>query len=247
MPEATGSLTGKVALVTGGAQRIGRAIALVLANAGADVAITYLSSGREAEKTVADIQWTGRRAFAVRCEVRKADSVREAVGDVIGEFGGIDLLVNNAGAFESVQFDDITVEQWDRMFEINTRGPFLVTQAALHTLRARTGRVINIGSLGGLQPWATHAHYCSSKAALTMLSEVMAKALAPEIAVNCIAPGMIETSDEVSAMSQKFAARTPMKRNGTPDDVAAAVLFFATAPTFITGQVMGVDGGLDLV
>jgi 3-oxoacyl-[acyl-carrier protein] reductase/pteridine reductase len=131
------------------------------------------------------------------------------------------------------------------MFATNTRAPFLVAQAAYPHLKAAKGRIINIGSLGGLHPWATHGHYCTSKAALHMLSETMAKAWAPEISVNCVAPGMI-VQGEVSPDYKRFAAKTPMQRNGTAADVAAAALFFATAPHFITGQLMSVDGGLGL-
>ena len=131
------------------------------------------------------------------------------------------------------------------MFAANTRGPFLMAQAAYPHLRQAGGRIVNIGSLGGLEPWATHGHYCASKAALHMLSQTMAKSWAPEVSVNCIAPGMIEQG-EVEAAYQHFADRTPMKRNGTPADVAAAVLFFAIGPHFITGQLLAVDGGLGL-
>jgi 3-oxoacyl-[acyl-carrier protein] reductase/pteridine reductase len=141
--------------------------------------------------------------------------------------------------------EEITVEQWDHMFATNTRAPFLVAQAAHEALRHAKGRIVNVGSLGGIHPWATHAHYCTSKAALHMLSQTMAKAWAPEISVNCVAPGMI-VQGEVGEAYQHFAERTPMRRNGTAEDVAAAVLFFATAPHFITGQLLAVDGGLGL-
>jgi NAD(P)-dependent dehydrogenase (short-subunit alcohol dehydrogenase family) len=153
--------------------------------------------------------------------------------------------VNNAGIFASAALESITVDQWDEMFATNTRAPFLVAQAAYPHLKAAKGRIINIGSLGGLHPWATHAHYCTSKAALHMLSETMAKAWAPEISVNCVAPGMI-VQGEVSPDYKRFAAKTPMQRNGTAADVASAALFFATAPHFITGQLLAVDGGLGL-
>ena len=171
--------------------------------------------------------------------------MRAAVDEVVARLGGLDLLVNNAGAFETVALQDISVEQWDAMFGTNTRGPFLVAKASFEALRAVRGRIINIGSLGGIHPWATHAHYCTSKAALHMLSHTMAKAWAPEISVNCVAPGMIVTG-EVGAGYETFAERTPMKRNGTAEDVAAAVMFFATGPHFITGQLLAVDGGLGL-
>ena len=131
------------------------------------------------------------------------------------------------------------------MFETNTRGPFLMAKAAHGALKASQGRIVNIGSLGGIHPWATHAHYCTSKAALHMLSQTMAKAWAPEISVNCVAPGMI-VQGEVNAAYEHFAQKTPMQRNGSAQDVAAAVLFFATGPHFITGQLLAVDGGLGL-
>jgi NAD(P)-dependent dehydrogenase (short-subunit alcohol dehydrogenase family) len=238
-------LAGKRALVTGGAKRIGRGIALALAEAGADVAITYRGSEVEAKQTVGDLEALGVRASAVVCDVREEPSVQAAVSAVVETFGGLDLLVNNAGAFETVALEKITVEEWDAMFATNTRGPFLVAKAAHAHLKASHGRIVNIGSLGGIHPWATHGHYCTSKAALHMLSHVMAKAWAPEIAVNCVAPGMIVTG-EVNAAYEHFIEKTPMKRNGRVDDVASAVLFFATGPQFVTGQLLAVDGGLGL-
>ena len=238
-------LTGKTALVTGAAKRIGRAIALKLAEAGADVAITYRDSQPEAECTVREIAGHEVDAFAVRCNLRDPEEIREAVASTIAEFGRLDLLVNNAGVFASEALEDISVEQWDGMFATNTRAPFLIAQAAHPHRRAAKGRIINIGSLGGIHPWATHGHYCTSKAALHMLSQTMAKAWAPEISVNCVAPGMI-VQGEVGAAYEHFAHKTPMQRNGSAEDVAAAVLFFATGPHFITGQLLAVDGGLGL-
>jgi 3-oxoacyl-[acyl-carrier protein] reductase/pteridine reductase len=147
--------------------------------------------------------------------------------------------------FQTAPLEAIHVEAWDAMFETNTRGPFLMAQAAHPLLKRNEGRIVNIGSLGGMHPWATHGHYCTSKAALHMLTQTMAKAWAPDISVNCIAPGMI-VNGEVGADYEQFAAKTPMKRNGTAQDVAAALMFFATAPRFITGQILAVDGGLGL-
>jgi 3-oxoacyl-[acyl-carrier protein] reductase/pteridine reductase len=241
------ALEGKVALITGGAKRLGRGAALTLAEAGADVAITYLRSAKEAQRTIKDLEKTGVRALAVRCDVKDPKSVRTAIREVIAKLGQLDVLINNAGVYETVTFDDLTVEQWDSIFATNVRGPFLVSKEALPYLRATKGRIINLGSLGGLRPWADHAHYCSSKAALHMLTRVMAKALAPEIAVNCVAPGMIDLGEKAAAAFMKrMAKQTPMRRNGTGKDVAEAVLFFAAAPSFITGQVVFVDGGLGL-
>jgi 3-oxoacyl-[acyl-carrier protein] reductase/pteridine reductase len=187
------------------------------------------------------------QALAVRCDVTDEKNVQEMVKEVASELGGIDLLVNNAANYETVEFEKITPAQWDAMFASNTRGPFLVSRAALPYLRKRRGRIVNMGSLGGLRPWATHAHYCSSKAAVHMLTKVMAKALAPEIAVNAVAPGMIDLGEKsAAAFMKKMAKRTPMRRSGTAADIVAAVMFFAAAPHFITGQVLAVDGGLGL-
>ncbi len=240
------SLRGRRVLVTGAAKRIGRELALALAREGAQVAITYRGSQAEAESTVAELREAAGVGWALPCDVRQEASVRDAVEATAAALGGLDLLVNNAGAFETAALETLSTEQWDAMFETNTRGPFLVAKAAYPHLKAGEGRIVNIGSLGGIHPWATHAHYCTSKAALHMLSQTMAKAWAPEISVNCVAPGMIVTSGENAAGYEHFAEKTPMKRNGRPADVAAAVLFFATAPAFITGQLLAVDGGLGL-
>jgi len=238
-------LKGKTVLVTGAAKRIGRTVALALAERGANVAITYLASQVEAEETVHALANHDVDALAIRCDLRNSEDIEQAVSAVVNDFGRIDLLVNNAGIFESEALENISVEQWDAMFTTNTRAPFLMAKAAHPHLRATKGRILNIGSLGGLHPWATHAHYCTSKAALHMLSKTMAKAWAPEISVNCIAPGMI-VQGEVDEAYEHFARKTPMQRNGTADDVAAAAIFFATAPHFITGQLLAVDGGLGL-
>jgi NAD(P)-dependent dehydrogenase (short-subunit alcohol dehydrogenase family) len=238
-------LAGKRALVTGGARRIGRTIALELAEAGADVAITFLGSEDEAQATVSALKAAGALAIALRCDVREEASVIATVTSAAEALGGLDLLVNNAGAFETKVLEQISAEEWDAMFATNTRGPFLMARAAHAHLKAAHGRIVNIGSLGGIHPWSTHAHYCTSKAALHMLSETMAKAWAPEISVNCVAPGMI-VMGEMNPAYEEFALKTPMERNGRAEDVAAAVMFFATGPHFITGQLLAVDGGLGL-
>jgi NAD(P)-dependent dehydrogenase (short-subunit alcohol dehydrogenase family) len=245
----TKSLDGKVALVTGAAKRLGRASALSLAEAGANVAITFLHSKKEAQQTLRELETRGRgaRGLAIRCDITDPKSVRSAVKAVVQKFGGIDILINNAGNYETVEFEKLTLEQWDAIFASNVRGPFLVSKEALPYLRKRRGRIIHLGSLGGLRPWPRHAHYCSSKAALHMLTRVMAKALAPEVAVNCVAPGMIDLGEKsAAAFMRRMAKETPMQRNGTAEDVASAVMFFASAPHFVTGQITFVDGGLGL-
>ncbi len=238
-------LQGQAAVVTGGAKRIGRALALSLAEAGADIAITYRESESAALRTVSELEALGVQATAFQADVRDPAQIRTAIEAAAARFRRLDLLVNNAGRFETEALESITVEQWDAMFETNTRGPFLAAQAAHPYLKAAQGRIINIGSLGGMHPWPTHAHYSTSKAALHMLTRTMSRAFAPEISVNCVAPGMI-VNGEVGEEYESFARRTPMKRNGTAQDVAAAVLFFATGPHFITGQILSVDGGLGL-
>jgi NAD(P)-dependent dehydrogenase (short-subunit alcohol dehydrogenase family) len=241
------ALSGKTMLVTGAAKRLGRAIALAAAENGADVAITYHESAREARTLIAELAKHGVDALAVRCDVTDEQNVREMVKEVARELGGIDVLVNNAANYATVEFEKITVAQWDAMFASNTRGPFLVSREALPYLKKRRGHIVHMGSLGGLRPWATHAHYCSSKAAVHMLTKVMAEALAPEIAVNAVAPGMIDLGEKAAAaFMRKMAKQTPMRQNGTAAEIAAAVMFFATAPHFITGQVLAVDGGLGL-
>jgi len=240
------TLRGKSALVTGGGRRIGRGIALALARAGADVAITYLRSKSEAAQTAREVEEIGCQALAVECDVRSEASVRTAIAATTSQFGRLDVVVNNAAVFESAPLETISLEQWDTVFETNARGPFLVAREALAALRAVEGRIVNIGSLGGLHAWAGHGHYCASKAALHMLTQAMAKAFAPQVSVNCVAPGWIELDAQPAERAAHFAAKTPMRRNGTAEDIAQAVLFFAAGPHFVTGQILAVDGGLGL-
>lgn len=219
------------------------------------MAITFRNSAREARETVVDLSACGVRAFALRCDVTDEAEVLTMMKEVGRELGRIDVLVNNAANYETAEFEKLTVRQWDAIFASNTRGPFLVAREALKWMRRNRGKgagsieakIINMGSLGGLRPWETHAHYCSSKAALHMLTKVMAKALAPEIAVNAVAPGMIDLGERSAAsFMRRMARQTPMQRNGRAEEIAEAVLFFATAPQFVTGQILTVDGGLGL-
>lgn len=240
------TLRGKSALVTGGARRIGRQIALTLARAGADVTLTYKSSTVEAAETVEMLEELGCRALAVPCDVRSESSVHDAVAAAVAFHGYLDLVVNNAGVFQAEPIESMSLEQWDEVLETNARGPFLVSREAVPHLRERRGRIIHIGSLGGLRAWPNHAHYCASKAALNMLTLAMAKAFAPQVTVNCVAPGWIQMDDDPGPGAARFAAKTPLGRNGSAEEVAEAVLFFAAGPAFITGQVLAVDGGLGL-
>ncbi len=260
-------LEGKVVLVTGGARRLGRRIALTLAEAGADVSITYRTSKSEAAQTADALAAFGVGALAIECDVRSEEQVRNAITTVASSFGRLDVLVNNAAVFAAEPLESLSLEAWDAVFAANVRGPFLVAREALPHLRAAEGRIVNMGSLGGLRAWATHAHYCASKAALHSLTQAMAKAFAPEVSVNCVAPGWIdfdagtdvqegathpsvagatEVERRAGSLSAHLAAKTPMRRNGSAEDVAQAVLFFASGPHFITGQILAVDGGLSL-
>ncbi len=267
---ATRTAGKRTALVTGAARRIGRGIALALADAGFHVAITYNRSAEEAQETVRAIEARGVQGLALACDLGQVSAIRDAVA-AAGKWAGVccheqsggqkdeanaepsteprlDLLVNNAGAFETAALAEVTAEQWDSMFSTNTRAPMLVAQAALPLLQGspQGGRIVNLGSLGGLHPWITHAHYCASKAALHMLTQTMAKAWAPQVAVNCIAPGMIVTGTDAGEGYAHFAEKTPMRRNGRVEDVAELVVFLASASMFLTGQVIAVDGGLGL-
>ena len=248
MTFAAKPLTGRAALVTGAAKRIGAGIALALAEAGADLAITYNRSSGEAQATVAALRALGVRAEAFRSDLHDPGSISEAVANATQWAGRLDILVNNAGAFETATLDTLSPEAWDTMFLTNTRAPWLVAQAALPYLRAsaHVGRIVNLGSLGGLHGWPTHPHYCASKAALHMLTATMAKAWAPAIAVNCVAPGMIVTGEDPDAAYAHFVEKTPMRRNGRTGDVAEVVCWLAAATPFLTGQVIAVDGGLGL-
>jgi 3-oxoacyl-[acyl-carrier protein] reductase/pteridine reductase len=248
------NLKGKTVLITGGARRLGKAIALAMAEAGANIAFTFLTSANEASLTQQEIERSGVQSLALRCDLRDEQSIQQTVSQVLVRFKTMDILINNAGLFQTAKLEEITAAQWDELFAVNVRAPFLLAKYCIPALRSARGKIVNLGSLGASRPWTTHAHYCSSKAALHMLTQVMAKDLAPAIAVNCVAPGMIDTgtaekgaAEKDPALLRRLAERTPMKANGTSHDVVNAVMYFATAPHFITGQILTVDGGLGLV
>src|SRR5437660_4616001 len=184
------SLRGKRMLVTGAARRIGREIALGFARAGPSVVITYVKSRSEADHTVADLRQLSGAAWAIRCDVRNERSINASARQAAKYMGGIDVLVNNAGFYETVDIEKISLKQWDEMFNTNARGPFLFSRACRPHLQSSRGRIVNLGSLGGLRPWTSHAHYCQSKAALHMQTQLLAKAFAPEIARTVVAPGL---------------------------------------------------------
>jgi 3-oxoacyl-[acyl-carrier protein] reductase/pteridine reductase len=234
-------LEGQVGLVTGGAKRIGRSIALRLAADGADIAVNYLSSKAEADELVAEIERLGRRGLAVQGDVAKKADVQRIFSTISDKFGRLDILVNNAGIFFEAKFEDLTEEQWDRILNANLKSQFLCAQAAAPLMKRQgRGRIINISSLGGLLAWPNYTHYCVSKAGVIMLTRCLARALAPEILVNSVAPGTIQFPGEEP--DEDFIRRAPVHRTGTGDDIAGAVAYLVGAD-FVTGQVIAVDGG----
>jgi NAD(P)-dependent dehydrogenase (short-subunit alcohol dehydrogenase family) len=240
------SLAGRVALVTGAAKRIGRSVALRLATEGADVIVNYRTSKPEADAVVAQITAMGRRAIAVQGDVAKRADVVALFAAVEREFGRLDILVNNAGMFFSAKFEELTEEQWDNILDTNLKSQFLCSQAAAPMLRrSGHGRIINFASLGGLLAWPAYTHYCVSKAGVIMLTRCLARALAPEITVNAIAPGTISFPGDAPEIAEDFIRKAPLRRAGEPGDIDDAVIFLAQS-SFITGQVMVVDGGRSL-
>jgi NAD(P)-dependent dehydrogenase (short-subunit alcohol dehydrogenase family) len=240
------SLSGKVALVTGAAKRIGRSVALRLASEGADVVVNYRGSKEEADEVVAQIAAMGRRAVAVQADVAKRKDVVTMFAAVEKEFGRLDILINNAGMFFPAKFEELTEEQWDRILNTNLKSQFLCSQAAAPMLRRRGhGRIVNFASLGGLLAWPAYTHYCVSKAGVIMLTRCLARALAPEITVNAIAPGTISFPGDAPELAKDFISRAPLQRTGTAKDIDDAVVFLAQS-SFITGHVIVVDGGRTL-
>ena len=238
-------VSGQVAVITGGAKRIGRSIALAFAREGADIVINYESSESEARAVANEIRALGRRAAVVQGNVAHREDVQRLFREVDTQFGRLDILVNNAGAFFPAKFEELTEEQWDRIMDINVKSQFLCSQVAAPLLRkSGRGRIINLSSLGGLLPWPLYTHYCVSKAGSIMLTKCLARALGPEITVNSIAPGTIQFEGEPP--DEDYMKRVPLHRTGTGDDIADAALYFATAP-FVTGQILAVDGGRLLV
>jgi 3-oxoacyl-[acyl-carrier protein] reductase len=240
------SLSGRVALVTGGGTGIGRAIALALAEHGAAVAVTYSRSRADAEATAEIIRGRTRRALAVRADVSVEREAEEMVAGVVREFGRLDLLVNNAGTTRFIahaDLDALTGEVWDHIFAVNVKGTFFSTRAAVRAMTE--GRIINIGSVAGVNGSGSSIAYAASKAAIHTMTRSLARALAPRITVNAIAPGLIETRWHTGreAENARRAQALPAGRIGRPEDIAHIALALATAGNFITGQVIVVDGG----
>ncbi len=240
MENPPSSLQGKVVLVTGAAKRIGRGIALRLAREGAQVAIHYHHSEAEARQTAAECG--GAPLFCANLE--SVAEIERMFRDVERDLGRLDGLVNNAARFTRRAPLEITEADWDFIHSVNLKATFFCCQNGARLMRKTGGgRIVNISSLGGIRPWAEHAHYCASKAGVIMLTRALSKAFAPDITVNSVAPGVIPF-DDIDPRGLAMIKNTPAGRGGTPDEVAGAVLYFLQATNFITGQILAVDGGL---
>jgi pteridine reductase len=247
-PEQVKELTGKVALVTGGAVRVGLEIARGLADAGADVAVGYLRSAEAARAAVRDLQARGVRAVALRADLGRPREARALVASAVRRLGRLDILVNNAALFFRTPVESTTPEQFDRLLAVNLRAPFLCSQAAARAMGRRGGRIINVADVGAVRAWPGYVPYGVSKAGVVMLTRGLAVALAPRIQVNAVAPGVVLLPEGFPrARARRLAARIPMGRHGRPADVAEAVRFFATCSDYVTGQVLFVDGVASLV
>ena len=227
-------------LVTGAAKRIGRVIAIRLYKAGYRVAIHYGSSEKEARETAEQCG----SAPLFHSNLEQVDEIRRLFREIEEQLGGLYGLVNNAARFRRRDPLTLTEADWDFIHQVNLKATFFCCQqGALLMKKSGAGRIVNMSSLGGIRPWEMYAHYCASKAGVIMLTRALAKAFAPEISVNSVAPGVILASSE-DPRAQDLIANTPARRSGTPEEVAEAVLYFMNASNFVTGQILAVDGGL---
>jgi pteridine reductase len=237
------ALQGRVALVTGAGKRVGQAIALGLADEGATVAIHYSRSSTGAKDTTRSIARAGGRAAAFKANLIIPGEPARLIRDVIARFGRLDLLVNSAASMTRTPLSSVSEPEWDEVFALNLRAPFFCIVAAAQELKRRKGAVVNISDHMGFEPWPDFVPHGISKAGVAAMTHAMAAALAPNVRVNAVAPGFVLAPKGYSAAkSRAFAKATPLRRLGSPQDVASAVRFLATAP-YITGQVLFVDGG----
>jgi NAD(P)-dependent dehydrogenase (short-subunit alcohol dehydrogenase family) len=236
--------TGKIALVTGAARRLGRAIARGLAEAGASIAVHHHDSAAAAEQAVHEFSRLGVRAEAFQADLTDTHQISSLFARIDEAFGRLDILVNNAARFEKKPVHEITPEDWDKTLDLNLRAPFFCSQCAAHLMqRTERGVIVNIADVGSFQPWSGYAHHSISKAGLVMMTRVLARALAPDIRVNGVAPGPVLPPDDLTAEDLKeLAGLTALKRLGAPDDVSRTVLFLVTSD-YITGETIVVDGG----
>jgi pteridine reductase len=236
---------GKIALVTGGARRVGRAIALELAGAGCDVAIHFRSSAADAQETVRMIAGRGRRAAAIHGDLDQPADWPRIVAATVDELGGLDILINNASTFDPTPINNFDSTKWEQTLRINCIAPAGLSAAArTHLTKSGAGSIINLCDISAERPWRNYAAYCASKAALICLTKALAKEFAPAIRVNGISPGIAEFPDSYDqATRQKLISRVPLGRAGTPEDIAKAVRFLVFDADYVSGQILTVDGG----
>jgi pteridine reductase len=240
-----GSLKGNVALVTGAAKRLGRAVALRLAEEGADVVVHYRSSASEARSAVTEIEKSGRRGCAIAADLSSVADIKRLFDEAAKQFGRLDILVNSAANFLPASIVSTTEEIWDASLGTNLKAPFFCAQAAAPLLRRTKGTIINFADTGGLLGWPGYIAHSVSKAGVVMLTKVLAKALAPEVRVNAIAPGTITMPGDPPEWEADFIKLAPLRRTGAPSGIADAVLFLVHAE-FMTGQILVLDGGRTL-
>ncbi len=244
------SLSGKIALVTGAAHRVGRGIALALAREGAHLVLHYGRSAEAAQQTAVEVAALGVETLPVQADLAQPAAIERLFNTIRGRFGQLDVLVNSAASFERRPFDHITVSEWDAVLAVNLRAPFLCMQQAARLMHAGAGgAIVNIADLSGMHPWVEFAHHAASKAALIHLTRVAARELAPAIRVNAIVPGPILPPPGVSVDDAGWQAaidRVPLRRAGSPEAVGQAVVYLAQSD-FVTGQVLAVDGGEGLL
>jgi pteridine reductase len=237
-------LRGRVALVTGAGRRLGQAMARALASRGMTVAIHHHASSAGAAALRDEIVAAGGRATCFPADLTDAAAAAELPRRVVAELGGLDVLVNSAAVMHRRSFEQTTPAQYDAALDLNLRAVFFCTQGAAPALRAARGKVVNLADLSGLEPWPGFAAHSVSKAGVVMLTRVLARALAPEVTVNAIAPGAVLVPEEYDADERERLARTtPLGRLGTPEDATAALLYLLEGGDFVTGEVLVVDGG----
>jgi pteridine reductase len=239
------SLANRVALVTGSAKRLGRAVALRLAREGADVVIHYRSSEADARSAVAEVEKLGRRAVAICADLTRLSEIQKLFAQTADHFGGLDILVNSAANFVQTEFSATTESTWSESLDTNVKAPFFCSQVAAPLLKRSRGVIINFADVGAFLAWPGYIPHCISKAGVVMLTKCLAKELAPDVRVNAIAPGTITMAGDPAEWEADFIRTAPLGRAGRTDEVADAVMYLVTA-TFVTGQVLILDGGRSL-
>jgi len=235
----------RVAVVTGGAIRVGRAVALRMADGGYDIAVTYLTNQKPAQELIDQVRSKGRTAIAIRADLLDSKTASEEIfAQISQKFGRLDLLVHNASIYEPDAAPEAAIAQMRRFWAIHVESPTLLTRAFTPMLKAAGGMVVNMVDLNAQRPIPRYLNYCASKAGLLNLTLGFARELAPQVRVNGIAPGVVEWAKQITPDErEKYLRRVPLARAGAPADVAEAIYFLATTGSYITGHILPIDGG----